>query len=187
MLFEKNFGETYKSVVVLANPKTCLNAKYAKKEIKQQVIRADQLITYIKEMDALVKDGSMSEKQMAELARFFLDKNMPGASDYARKYEELVARTEGSQQETAQGKVIEDEIIKEKQKDTEELIKKLKEFRKEQSKKEGMKAYYIFSDAQMMDLIEKNPVSKAELLKVSGFGTVKVEKYGDELLSILHS
>ena len=31
MLFERGFEETYKSIVVLANPKTYLNARYAKK------------------------------------------------------------------------------------------------------------------------------------------------------------
>ena len=44
------FEEFNKSVVVLANPKTILNAKYAKKEVKEKVIRADQLVKYIKEM-----------------------------------------------------------------------------------------------------------------------------------------
>jgi hypothetical protein len=47
-LFEKNFYNTYRSVVVLANPKTLLNSKYAKKEVKENVIRADQIIEYIK-------------------------------------------------------------------------------------------------------------------------------------------
>jgi len=35
MLFEKHFAETYKPIVVLTNPKTYMNYKYAKKEIKQ--------------------------------------------------------------------------------------------------------------------------------------------------------
>ncbi|MDD2234612.1 MAG: HRDC domain-containing protein [Desulfitobacteriaceae bacterium] len=37
----------------------------------------------------------------------------------------------------------------------------------------------------MPDLIEKMPDSKASLLKVSGFGDVKVGKYGEEILEIL--
>lgn len=42
-LFEKYFDENYRSIVVLANPKTVLYDRYTKKEIRQQVIRADQL------------------------------------------------------------------------------------------------------------------------------------------------
>ena len=51
-LFKKNFYNNYRSVVVLANPKTVLNARYAKKEVRDQVIRADQLAEYIRKADA---------------------------------------------------------------------------------------------------------------------------------------
>lgn len=192
MIFEKNFDEVHKSVVVLANPKTCLNARYAPKEIKQQVIRADQLIAYIKEMDSLVKENTMSEKQMKELAGFYLEKNVPGHSDYAKKYEAMIENLK------AKGKEISEEVIDKQntremenvekpEEAVENLVKRLKEFRKERSRNEGIKAYYIFNDAQMMDLIEKNPATREELLKVSGFGKIKIEKYGDEILAILHS
>lgn len=70
--------------------------------------------------------------------------------------------------------------------DKECLIKKLKAFRLEQSRKENVKPYLIFTDVQMNDLIEKNPQNKAELIKVLGFGAVRVEKYGDAILNLLH-
>ena len=47
-IVEKSFDNWFKSIVVLVNPKTVLNAKNAKREIKEQVIRADQLVEYIK-------------------------------------------------------------------------------------------------------------------------------------------
>lgn len=37
----------------------------------------------------------------------------------------------------------------------------------------------------MKDLLEKNPKNEEELLQVNGFGKVKVEKYGKDILSIL--
>ena len=37
----------------------------------------------------------------------------------------------------------------------------------------------------MEDLIHKKPRTKEELLNVSGFGTAKVEKYGETILKIL--
>lgn len=49
-MVQKTFNDLYKAIIVLANPKTVLNARYAKKEIKEKVIRADKLITYIKDM-----------------------------------------------------------------------------------------------------------------------------------------
>ena len=45
----------------------------------------------------------------------------------------------------------------------------------------------IFNNAEMDDLIEKNPKTKEELLKVKGFGQTKVDKYGDEILKILNN
>ena len=49
-----------------------------------------------------------------------------------------------------------------------------------------VKPYFIFNDAQMNDLMNKHSTNKKELLKVSGFGNVKVEKYGDVILMILN-
>ena len=54
LFFGKSSESTYQAVVVLANPKTYLNARFAKKEVKDQVIRADQLINYIREHDGAV-------------------------------------------------------------------------------------------------------------------------------------
>ncbi|MCQ2554218.1 MAG: NERD domain-containing protein [Clostridia bacterium] len=88
-LFSRNFEELYKSMVVLANPKTYLNDRYAKKEVKQQVIRADQLISKIREVDSEAQ-YSFKEDEMRSLAEFFLQESKPNKSDYARKYIELM-------------------------------------------------------------------------------------------------
>ena len=90
IFFEKSFDNNYKSVVVLANPKTYLNAKYAKKEVKDQVIRSDQLVSYIKQKDKEITDFTYSEEEMRKLAIFFLEKNISERSDYSKKYEEML-------------------------------------------------------------------------------------------------
>lgn len=88
--FEKNFDNTYKSIVCLANPKTILNDKYAKKEVKDKVVRADQLIACIKRMEQESKNEKISEKSMRKLAEFFLNSSVPNKSDYASKYEDML-------------------------------------------------------------------------------------------------
>lgn len=85
-LFEGDFYNNYRSIVVLANPKTILNARYAKKEIKSQVIRADQLAAYIKKIDADPKSTECSEKDMKSLAHFFLETHKQKEMDYTEKY-----------------------------------------------------------------------------------------------------
>lgn len=172
-IFEKYFNDNYKSLVVLANPETVLSAKYAKKEIKEQIVRADQLINKIREMDEMDKDSAMSDKEMLEIANFYLSKDRSEHIDYAKKYEEMIICCEDKNQKEPATK------------EREAIVARLKEFRKEQSKIEQIKPYYIFNDAQLEDLINKAPRTKEELLKISGFGEIKTEKYGDKILEIL--
>ena len=91
--FEKYFNDTHRSLVVLANPKTYLNARFAKKDVKNQVIRADALIKYIKETDK-VASCDFSNEEMLKLAEFFLKNNLPERSDYSLKYKELLEKYE---------------------------------------------------------------------------------------------
>lgn len=199
MIFEKNFEDTYKSVVVLANPKTFLNYKFAKKDVKDQVKRADQLIEHIKKIDA-TSNYNMKEEEMLELAQFFLSNNQPKKSDYTRKYEELLCCIDenvvnneiiNSEDSTDQKDVPEKILVSEDnlpkdEYNREEIVVRLKAFRLEQSRKEKIKPYYIFNDAQMNEIIDKRPESKESLIKIHGFGQSKVEKYGDIILGILN-
>lgn len=87
--FEESFCNLYHGIVVLANPKTVLNSRYAKKEVREQVIRADQLTEYIRHTDA--KAGSrMRERGMKDLANYFLEKHKPHQSGIVAKYQELL-------------------------------------------------------------------------------------------------
>lgn len=90
IIFEKNFYKNYRSVVVLSNPKTLLYDGCAKKEIKEQVIRADQLVQYIRRVDAEPDSVAMKERTMKEMAQFFLDQHKPQNVDYTEKYEEAL-------------------------------------------------------------------------------------------------
>ena len=77
MMFDKFFDENYKSIVVLANPKTILNARYAKKEIKDKVIRADQLNRYIKEVNGKSNSAAFNDKDMKAFAEGLLALHSP--------------------------------------------------------------------------------------------------------------
>ncbi|SOE52944.1 Nuclease-related domain-containing protein [Fibrobacter sp. UWT3] len=90
-IFDNTFAENYQSIVVLANPKTVLNNKNAPKEIKSRVIRADQLVAFIKAKDDTSKDVCWTDADMRETIQYFLDKSLPNKSDYSKKYEEMLA------------------------------------------------------------------------------------------------
>jgi predicted RNA-binding Zn-ribbon protein involved in translation (DUF1610 family) len=85
-LFEKGFYDNYRSIVVLANPKTVLNVKYAKKEVKEKVIRADQLVEMIRKIDADPNSAAMSEKATEALAQFFLGIHKEVPVDYTARF-----------------------------------------------------------------------------------------------------
>ncbi len=197
--FEKNFDTNFHSIVVLANPETCINMKYAPKDIREQVIRADHLITYIRQKDSESKNN-LSNGDMLEAAKFYLSQHKPNKLDYSLKYEELLRTTNADSQNTNEKKIIlpctaETEATQihtpmkttytEDNNNNEILIKHLKDFRLEQSRREGIAPYLIFNNAQMDNLIAKMPHTPDELLKISGFGSVKVNKYGASIIKIL--
>jgi hypothetical protein len=84
----KYFTDYNKTIVVLANDNSVVNDKFAKKEIKQQVIRADQLINYLKNLKT---DASSSLKSMRESGERVLAMNVQDRTDYFKKYEDLAA------------------------------------------------------------------------------------------------
>ncbi|MCM1086653.1 MAG: HRDC domain-containing protein [Muribaculaceae bacterium] len=181
--------------MVLANPKICLQARYAPKEIKQQVIRADQLIAYIRKKDD-ESNGEMGITEMRTLAEFYLEQNKPDRSDYAQKYEKLAQNIVSqppkadTSAEAAEGEALPTNNLESAEVDAgygnkEDIRKQLKEYRLKQSRAEKIKPYYIFNDAQMEDLLDKMPRTKEGLLKVSGFGEVKTGKYGEDIIGIL--
>lgn len=171
-LFDKYFKDNYRSVIVLANPKTILNDRYAKKEIKDQVIRADQLIRYIKEANQASEMGSNSDKHMENIANYFLGMHKEKPVEVAEKYQ-------AAELSEAQP------LVKQTCADSDVLISKLKAFRLETSRAEGVKPYFIFSDKQLEDLISKSPRTLEDLMCVCGFGTVKCQKYGEAILEII--
>lgn len=173
---EKYFDNFYKSVVVLANSKTILNDRYAKKEMKEKVIRGDQLITYIKEQCKRSKELEDSDEKMKNRAESFLKLHKEVERDYTQKYQKfLLADAEKEVGENGSKTAVE----------TAELCNELKRYRLEKSREEKIKPYYIFNNSQLEDLIAKMPATKQELQAVSGFGPVKEEKYGNDILNIL--
>lgn len=164
------------------------------KEVKQIVIRADQLNSYIKEINQQSKLAILNDKEIKERAEGLLALHTPNKSDYAKKYEDIINSMSLGEKQSDEDpieavKSVDNRIPTVEIKpirNEDELIKKLKEFRLQKSREENLKPYFIFNDKQMMDLINKLPISKEELMGVSGFGPVKTEKYGDVILKIIN-
>jgi hypothetical protein len=187
-MLDKHFEDFTKSVVVLANPKTVLNAKFAKKEIKNKVMRADQLVEYIKTMYEKSSEAAFSDEKMLEWAQSYQDLHKEVVKDYTGKYEMYrinISKSE-SPQEVAPVKeernATVDVAVSLEESD---IFKELRAYRLRKSREENVKPYFIYNDNQLKDLISKMPRSKEELKTVSGFGEIKTNKYGDEILRIV--
>jgi len=176
-IFDSIFDDNYKSVVVIANPKTVINMKYAKKEIKNSIIRSDKLIDYIKIANSDKKEGPIPDKRMYEMAEEFLSYHKENEVDYTKKYEQFIVK-----QDIEEAKPVND--IVGSIEDT-EIYKELKGYRLNKSKEGNIKAFYIYNNLQMEDLIRKMPGNIEELLKVSGFNEVKCSKYGADIINII--
>lgn len=98
-LFDKLFPQTYRSIVVLANPKTILKDQKAPEEIRKVVIRLDQLVSYIKKIEEQDDLYKSSEKEMHELLDSFIKYSKPNKSDYAKKYENMLTELIASKAE----------------------------------------------------------------------------------------
>ena len=190
-MFEKYFDTNYKSVVVLANPKTVINMKYAKKEIKDQIIRSDQLISYIKKLTNESDNTASTVKQMYDLADFYIGMHTPNITDYTKKYGFAVREDEVEVKEVIYeikeiNKNKEVHIV-ESLKNIEDtpIYKDLKQYRYDKSTAEKIKAYLIYNNVQMESLIEAMPDTIADIKNVSGFGEEKCKKYGQDILRII--
>ena len=88
---EEDFGEhrcsLIKHLVVAANPKTIINSRYAKKEIKEHIIKHDQLINKMKELAYANRDGYwFTEEKMYSIANTLLKYDSTYTFDYNKKY-----------------------------------------------------------------------------------------------------
>lgn len=80
-LFDNNFEDMHKSLVVFTNSKSIINLDNANTDIKNKVIKSDQLINKIKEIEKNCKDANFTDKQMIDLAEYFHSLNNTEKAD----------------------------------------------------------------------------------------------------------
>ena len=65
------------------------------------------------------------------------------------------------------------------------LFEALRVHRLELSKIEGVKPFMIFSDATLLDMVAKEPLTLGDMANVKGVGDMKLRKYGNEFLKVI--
>lgn len=191
------------SLVVMANPRNIINYKYAPKEIKQQIVKYDQLVPFLKKMMNKPSKVDLAVVTMKNIADLLLSKHIQTEDLFVKKYKQLCLKGQNIFEEDKKPiqykKILgKSEVIKELEKQEavntlhpgnpkciEKIREELIDFRKFRAREEGIAAYYIYNNNQLEDIIAKLPKTKAELMSCDGFGPKKVEKYGDEIIKII--
>jgi DNA helicase-2/ATP-dependent DNA helicase PcrA len=65
------------------------------------------------------------------------------------------------------------------------LLERLRRWRLERSRADGVPAYVVFHDATLAHIADRKPQSRLELLDVPGIGPAKLDRYGDEVLDVV--
>lgn len=156
----------FKPLVVLSNSNSILNKENAPKEIKNNVIRADQLINYIqKDINSMIPTELSNEKFLKKAAEIWLSRSITNDTNIADKYLNNMKETNNK----------------------EYLENKLRTFRKEKAKSMKVPAYYIFTDKEMNNLITLKPKTIEELKESKILKDIKVKCHGEEIVNILNN
>ena len=67
----------------------------------------------------------------------------------------------------------------------EELLAALKAWRLETANAASQPAFVIFTDATLQAIAEATPVDRSQLLRISGIGAVKADRFGEDVLRII--
>lgn len=65
------------------------------------------------------------------------------------------------------------------------LFDRLREWRRKRAKADGVPAYVVFHDRTLADIAEQKPRDWADLAGIVGIGPAKLERYADEVLTVV--
>ena len=65
------------------------------------------------------------------------------------------------------------------------LFQRLRDWRRERARSEGVPAYTFFTDRTARELAARRPADRDGLAAVWGFGDARIEAFGDDLLALI--
>lgn len=157
---------------ILANSKNVVNTKGAPKDTRKRLWKYDMITKNIQSLIDENDNGvNLSDKRMYEIAELILQRHRPKdyIEVYAQKYDVV------SVHEADNSAVIPDKSLKDA----------LTEYRLDVSRKEEIRAYFIFTNKELEEILIVKPRTLDQLSGIKGFGKVKVEKYGEQIIEIV--
>ncbi|MBD3107276.1 NERD domain-containing protein [Bacillus sp. AGMB 02131] len=168
-----------KSVVVFTNNKTVINTKKASDHVKSKIIRVDSLIEYIKRELKKTSPVYFLDNRMKEISDYIKASHFEFIDDETNLVEmKLLEETISSQNES-------NELIGSSKTNDNNLEEVLKRFRMKLATEQNVKAFHIFNNKTLEELILKQPCSLDDLKNISGIGEMKIKSFGEELVGII--
>ncbi len=146
-------------------------SSYGSSEMSVSRLRA--VLDYLIQIGYLMQtDEQYSVVKLTEKSEELLTRNMPLEMKVAQEKEKSRTKKKSS-------KVIgvSEECM--------DLYAKLRSLRSEMANSEHVPAFMIFTDATLIDICGKLPVSKSQFANVSGVGRKKLEKYGELFIEVV--
>lgn len=165
MNFEKTFDSFHDYIVVMANPKTIINDKYAPKNIKERLVKTDQIIECLKRLESK-RDPFRFEKDIKKVADVYIESN--------------------KEKSLLKSFIAEDEKENIKGDNKETIRSELKKYRLQKAKSLNYKPYFIFNDQTLEEILSIMPRTLTDLKKISGLGDKKIEFYGQDIINIIN-
>ena len=166
-LFERNFESFHRVLVVAANGENILNTKYAPKEMKNNIIKADALIRKLEyDRDRSDRDLWDNKKAMEQWANHFIKLNIEKEENFEIKLEDCEDKVES----------LNVDVLKER----------LIEFRKQRSKEKKIPAYYVFNNDELEKILQILPKTLEDLKKSKILNDVKVNAHGKDIVNIIN-
>lgn len=173
------------SLVVISNDRTIIDKKYATKNVKDAIVKFDQLDNNIYRIMQKHQDTDVSDSKLLELGEALVDNDTPRVVDYVSSLklklidDELFEETKKAQ-ETGFVEDDNEQVI------DNSLLENLKAYRLKKAKELHYQPYFIFNNAQMEQIIQISPKTKEELCSIDGFGDKKYEMYGEDIIAIVN-
>jgi len=111
----------------------------------------------------------------------------PGAPVAGQKGGARTPRSDGAVTSTGRSRSAGAQAIEELSEPQREVAGRLRAWRSDRAKRDEVPAFVVFNDRTLAALAASAPSRPEELLRVSGLGRTKVDRYGDEILQVLRS
>ena len=161
LIIQNHFEDYNKVLVVVANQYTILNMTKAPKSIQSKVVRADRLNERIKyDLKNAPKDENKDSKsKMEERAKRIVEKLcINEEKDYYLEYKERFTQTKNT------------------------LKSELERFREQRAKEKGITTNYVFTDAELEELLKYKPTTIETLIKLKILPQIKIKCHGREII-----